>query len=106
MNTYPILTYAAKAVGYEYTGGGYARKYCGNGHYENFPWNPLEQEEDCEMLCEQLKITPIVRYFGVDATDGGVGMAYERFSKHQGDVDATKRYAVARAASYIGKSMK
>lgn len=56
MNDKELLELAAKAARVEYIGEGYARKDIGGGHYENYPWNPLNDDADAFRLAVTLRM--------------------------------------------------
>lgn len=101
MTDQELLELAAKAVGYELTGDGYARKPIGNGHYENFLWNPLEDDGDAFRLAVR---------FGFDMMLYGdvKGIFNEGRQFAEMNIDdpySAVRRAIVRAAAEIGKSM-
>jgi hypothetical protein len=96
-----LLELAAKAAGIEmwhedvFTNG-LTQKVSDNGVLR---WNPLTDDGDAFRLAVSLKIWPMLRHFGCDATNGEDAMTYERYKS---DALAATRRAIVRAAAAIG----
>lgn len=105
MNDRELLERAARAIGGEAKlglGSPNMRWWLTDASGALSPWDPLEDDGDALRLAVQLRISVIFRSVGCDATDGNIGMAYERFLEC--DTSATRR-AIVRAAAEIGKAM-
>ena len=67
------------------------------GSGDAFPyWNPLQDDGDALRLAVKLRITPMLRALGCDASDAFMAMAYERY---RDDPYAATRRAIVRAAA-------
>ena len=105
-----LLPLAAKAMGYELTGDGYARKPLGDGRYENFPWNPADDAPQCAKMNAALGHNTYW-YAYDDLTLVGVGSLYEGLAEveHNGtraDVMRAWMEASVRAAARVGGRME
>lgn len=109
-NDRELLELAAKAAGYtlrwyewtELYGSTYGIEIEPGNPLGFDPWNPLTDDGDALRLAVKLRISPILRLIGCDATDSGKGMAYEKYCHD--DLAATRR-AIVRAAAEIGRAM-
>jgi hypothetical protein len=107
MNDRELLEMAAKAAGIEYTSEGYAREPIKNqdGHFDNYPWNPLRDDGDALRLAVKLKMAVVIeqKYGHVYATVDGWRVDMEPEEPIGNDPYAATRRAIVRAAAEIGR---
>lgn len=108
MSDRELIELAAKAAGVEYTGEDYARKAIGGGHYENFPWNPLEDDGDALRLAVKLKVM-----VDIDEHNTSISKSFKKYELsglakvlHTDDAYAATRRAIVTAAAEIGSAME
>jgi hypothetical protein len=104
-DTKDLLTLAAKACGIEHPGGDHSIANDGRlWDCKNLRWwNPLVDDGDGARMEEKLDLHLSWLSAGVSS---GPKMTYERFSDHNGNRQAARRWASLRAAAQIGKGMK